>query len=214
MNEITQIDKTNLEQVLFEIETAFFDIPFSNTNFQCENFVIANSITPTRAYRVIGLQIHGLLNQLRDYKYAEQTRQIEIEELEWEINNENFNSFQKRKKEIELQRLKEGDLWNQKLAMDVIRQLNLYYKHFKAFPKFTNKEFEAGERLYFEQSQNRQLLGLVGAKEALINMVDDAETIKNFEQNWEQLPLEKRETLLLEIVEKSLAGKIDIKQNT
>lgn len=208
MNTVQKIDKTNLEAALAEIEDAYFDIPFANTDFQCESFVIANAITPTRAYRTIGLQIHSLLQQLRDVKYNERLKLIDIEELQEKINDPTLSRFEKSRKEIELQRMLDGEKWNQKLVTDLIRQLNLYYTHFKAFPKFTREEFESGEKTYFEQSQHRMILGLTGPKESVLNMTEDLQTVKNFESLYAALPADKNSEMLLGIAEQALASRI------
>jgi hypothetical protein len=212
MNNITTADKTTIESVLTEIEEAYFDIPFGNTDFQCENFIIAHSVTPARAYRAIGLQIHSLLNQFREMLYAERLRQIEIEELQEIIANPETPKFERKRKEIALQQVLENDRWRQKLTADLIHQLNLYYDHFKRLPRYTREQFEAGERLYFEQTQNRQILGITGAKEAVMNMIDDAKTIQQFESAWAALPDDQKYKMLERITSESMAGMIEFRK--
>ncbi|CAB4140517.1 hypothetical protein UFOVP405_50 [uncultured Caudovirales phage] len=209
MDKIQLIDKNNASEILEEIENAYFDIPFGNTDFQCENFVIANAITPARAYRIIGLQIQTLLASIEETKYSEKIKQIDIMELEEKLNDPSISKYEKMRDEIKLERLKKPDTWHQKLVNDTIRQLNLYYAHFKRLPKYTREQFEQQEKLYFEQSQRRQMLGVTGAKEAIMNMIDDKKTIEQFEKAWAELPENKKHELLDQVTRQSMAGMIE-----
>jgi len=213
MNKIQEFEYDNVQNILDEIENAFYDIPFGNTDFQCENFVIAASITPARAYRAIGLQLQLILVNLRELKYAEKLKQIEILELQEKIADENTNKFEKMKAEIKLEQIRNGDNWNKKLAKDQIHQANLYYKHFKSLPKYTREQFEQNEKLFFEQSQRRQLLGITGAKESIMNMIDDKKTLDQFEQTWLSLPEDQKELLLDQITKESFASLIEFEKN-
>lgn len=213
MSNEQKVSTSNVETLITEIENAFFDIPFGNTDFQCENFVIASSITPARAYRTIGLQMHSLLLNLREMKYAEKKHQIDILELEEQINDESIGKFEKMRKQLDLEKLKQGDLWKKKLVSDAIQQLNLYYSHFQKLPKFTKQEFENQEALYFQQTQNRYLLGITGAKEAIMNMIDDKKTMEQFEEAYAALPDEEKHKRLEETIMRSMASMIEFKEN-
>lgn len=212
MNNLTTVSESNLSDVLREIEDAFWDIPFGNTDFQCENFVIAAAVTPERAYRTIGLQIHGLLTNLQQVKNDRRLAEIEIAELEERIASPDVSKFDKMRAQVKLETMRENSRWSQKLVMDAIRQLNVYYKHFKAFPRYSRAQFENGEARYFEQTQRRQVLGITGAKESIINMVDDMKTIENFERAWAALPHDRREEMLERIAKESMAGMIEFNQ--
>lgn len=82
----TEITVKNYVDVISEIEAAFFDIPFENSAFQTEAFVIASQITPERAYRAIGLRMHSKLNALNEIKYTRAKEDIDIQELQEKIN--------------------------------------------------------------------------------------------------------------------------------
>lgn len=213
MNNKTQLNLANLQDALQEVESAFYDIPFANTDFQCEAFVIAAQITPARAYRSIGLQLQSILTELNNIKYAEKLKQIEILELQEKINDESISKFERMKAEVKLEQLQSKNIWNEKLVSDQIHQANLYYKHFKAFPKYTRDQFEKEEFLYFEQSLRRQILGITGAKESIMNMMDDKQTIQNFEQMLLEIPEDEKEKLLGEITKRAMASLIEFKQN-
>lgn len=205
------INEQNAKSIMDEIEEAYFDIPFGNTGFQTEAFVIAAQITPARAYRSIGLQMHSILSSLRSKQYDKEKFQIQIDELKHIIESPDTDEFTRRKKEIELKEAMISSRWADKLMQDSIKELNIYYSYFKQFPKYTREQFEREERLYFEQSLQRQALGLTGAKEALLNMMDDMKTIKNFNEQYAALPEDKKDEMLHAISRSSLAGYIRLK---
>lgn len=216
MTNVCVINENNVEDILKKIEETYWDIPFGNTDFQCENFVIAASITPERAFRTIGLQMHHILTNLRQVKYEETLQNIEIEQLKEQIENEETNKYERKKAEAKLQLILANKNWSKKIVLDSIKQLEVYYKHFEALPKYTREQFEKAEQIYFEQSQRRIMLGIVGAKESIMNMVDDKKTIENIENMWNCLPAEKRQEMLEQISRESIASMIEFnqKQNT
>ena len=207
---IEQITKEDaLTPLIKEIEEAYFDIPFGNTDFQCENFVVAAAITPARAYRTVGLQLHSILESLNQLKFNERLRQIEIEELKEKISDPSVNKYAQMRYEIDLEKILSRGKWHEKLVMDQIVQLKIYYKHFKALPKYTKEQFENSEKLFFEQSQRRMILGITGAKESIMNMIDDKKTIEQFEKMWETIPGEKKNSLLESVTQQTIASLID-----
>jgi hypothetical protein len=174
----------NVNDVIKELNEAFFDIPFENSAFQTENFVIAGSITPARAYRSIGLRMMTKLNALREAKFHRLRMNIDIDELQEKINNPDTNKFDKMRAELDIQEKLEGLPYTDKLINDAVTELNLLYAHFKALPKYSRDEFELEERFHFEQRLQRQIEGKDGARESLINMQHDIQNILGFEENF------------------------------
>ncbi|MEM2159361.1 MAG: hypothetical protein QXN55_00190 [Candidatus Nitrosotenuis sp.] len=183
-NEISTVTTENVNDVIEELNKAFYDIPFENSAFQTENFVIAGSITPARAYRSIGLRMMTKLNALREAKYSRMRMDIDIEELQEKINNPNTSKFDRRRAEIDIQEKLESLPYTNKLINDAITELNLLYAHFKALPKYTREQFEKEEAVHFEQRLQRQIQGKDGAVESLINMQHDIKNILGFEENF------------------------------
>lgn len=72
---------TDPESILKEIEDTFFDIPFGNSHFQIENFIVNAEITPERAFRAVGLQLMDKLKALKKAKFADKRLEIDIEEI-------------------------------------------------------------------------------------------------------------------------------------
>lgn len=186
----------NSQDVVREIEEAFFDIPFENSRFQTEAFVIGGQITPERAYRAIGLRMHAKLRALNEAKFGRMKEQVDLDEIDHKLNSGELNQFDRRREEIKKQQILSQRNWTDKLINDALSELNVLYKHFKALPKYTRDQFEQGEKLHYEQRLNRQVLGLEGAKESLINMNEDIRAIKNYEEQVLQLENASSEQLL------------------
>jgi hypothetical protein len=153
-----------------------------------------------------------LIESLKDRLYDEEIKTIELERLKDEINSGSLDKYDQRIKEIELERKLDTKSTFNKYLNDTLHEMNVLYSHLIKFPKYTREEFESQEALYFEQSLQRQVLGLVGAKEALLNMIDDKKTIEQFERMYAELPDDKKSEMLDEITKKSLAGYIQIDQ--
>jgi hypothetical protein len=184
-NEITI---NNISSILQEIETAFFDIPFGNSMFQTENFVIASQLTPTRAYRSIGLELHSKINNLQQQKFSRQLMDIELEELDSKISDPTTSIWDKKRAEIEKNKILSSINWADKLVNDTIQELNVLYYHFKSLPRYTREEFEASEKTYYIQRLERELSGITGAKDSVMNLQYDITAIREFERLWLEHP--------------------------
>ena len=200
------ITGNNTHDVIREVEEAFYHIPFENSAFQTENFVIAAQITPERAYRAIGLRMHKKLIVVQEALIQEQLNDIEEEEIQAKIDSPDYSNFEKRKFELELKKRQISKRYNGKLFNDAIQELNVLYKHFKALPKYTRQEFEAGEKRHYLEDLNRQALGLAGAKMSLLNMFDDIAAIEKFETEFKQIANNYDTQSLLEFTENSLTN--------
>lgn len=164
----------NTGDVLKEIDDAFFDIPFENSQFQTEHFVINAALTPERAYRAIGLRMHNRLRALREAQFSRMREDVDIDEARSVIKNEKSTGFERRRAEITIQEKLANRPFTDKLINDALAELNVLYAHFQRLPRFTRQQFEDAEKDYFKESLTRQLKGVVGAAESLTNM--NAET--------------------------------------
>lgn len=203
---LTTISTDNAADVIAEIESAFYDIPFENSAFQTENFVIAGQITPERAYRAIGLRMHKKLIAVQEALIGREKGEVEEEELREKIESPDYNRFEKRKFELDLKKRQIYKPFTDKLLNDAITELNILYKHFKALPKYTREEFEAGERRHFLEDLNRKALGLDGAKSSLINMIDDVAAMEKFENDFKLIAHDYDTATLLQLTENSLTN--------
>lgn len=180
--------------VLQELEEAFFDIPFENSDFQNRAFVVAAQQTPARAYRAIGLRMHAKIRAVKEYQYAQAKLEIDIEEREAKIADERTDPFERRRLELENAKAQDESGWGKKLLNDALRELNCLYAEFKKLPRYTRAQFEAEEAKHFDGRLQRQLLPGGGARESLDNMhVDLLEWNKRISASSEALKLEHKD---------------------
>ena len=200
------ISENNAHNVIKEIEDAFYHIPFENSAFQTENFVIAAQITPERAYRAIGLRMHKQLMVVQETILDNELRSLKIEELQSKIESPDYDRFDKRRFELDIERIRIQTAFGDKLFNDVLVELNVLYKHFKALPKYTREQFEAGEKRHYLEDLNRQAHELGGAKMSLINMFDDIAAIEKFENDFKQIANNYDTQTLLSFTENTLTN--------
>lgn len=160
-----------------EIETAFFDIPFENSDFQNANFVLAAQITPARAYRALGLRMSAKLRAIDELKFARQLEEIDIEEKQAICTSVDANDFDKRRAQIEINKILSTRNYTDKLLNDAIHDLNFMYEKFKKFPRYTRETFELEEHQHFEESLKLQIESQGnGAIQSLCNMAHGTTT--------------------------------------
>lgn len=179
--QLTVIDQNNYETAMDEVVRRFYDIPFENSAFQTENFVLAAQITPERAYRSLGLRLQSRLQALQEAKVGALKEEIDIEELQEKIADPNTNKFDRRRFEIDIQQKITHRPFTQKLLNDAVHECNLLYSHMQKFPEYTREDFEAGERKHFTQRLTRAVNNVQGAAESLVNMDQDFKTLMDFE---------------------------------
>lgn len=158
--------------VLEELEGAFFDIPFENSDFQNRAFVVAAQQTPARAYRAVGLRMFAKIRAVKEYKFAQEKLAIDIEEREAKIADPETNSFERRRLLLENAKAVDDRKWGEKLLNDALRELNCLYAEFQKLPKYTRAQFEAEEQEHFLARMERQLKA-PGPHESLANMLVD-----------------------------------------
>lgn len=176
----------NTQDIVKELEEAFFDIPFENTAFQTEKFVLAAALTPERAYRAIGLRMMSKISAVRSAKFSRLENEIDLDEIADKIANGNLNEFDVRREKLKQQKLDEEKGFSDKLIHDALVELNLLYKHFKALPRFTREEFEAAEHTHFTLRLNRDLQ-LNASEQSLMDMEYDMQNLLSHEQEAKKL---------------------------
>ena len=168
MTDLIQIEKS-ISSILEEIDKAYFDIPFGNSQFQIENFIVNAQYTQERAYRAVGLQMSTKIRALKEAYFNLKKGDIDIEEMEEKLNSD-INKYEKKRLELDLLQKQENKQYTLKLINDAYAELNILYGVFNKLPKFTREEFENGERKHFEVELIRQAKGIAGALESLDNM--------------------------------------------
>lgn len=171
MKNLITLDNAN--DVIAEINSAFFDIPFENSQFQTEHFVINAALTPERAYRAIGLRMHNRLRALREAQFSRAREDVDIDEARAKIRDPKTSEFDKRRAGIDIEEKLASRPFTDKLINDALAELNVLYAHFKRLPRYTRQQFEGAEKDYFTESLTRQIKGIVGAAESLTNMGEE-----------------------------------------
>jgi hypothetical protein len=202
------MDLNQIKALINEVDVAFNDIPYSNSVFQMEMFVLASQITPERAYRQIGMQLQLALEKIVSTTMQVQEQETELAETEDELKNKQLTPQGKIKLELAIFQKERALVALRKTLKDASIEADLYYEYFKKFPRYTREEFERGESLYYEQRLLRQLYNIEGCKEAIINMTDDKKTLDVFMSTYQQLPESDKKLMLAELSKKSLANYI------
>jgi hypothetical protein len=174
---MTELDESDLGKVIAEYEEAFFDIPFGNSKFQIENFIINGAHTPERAYRAIGLTMRAKIQALREAYYALKKQEVDIEEAQEKVASAYHTKWEKKRAAIEIEQKEEMKRDAKKLINDALAELSYLYAVFQKMPRFTRDQFEAGERKYFEIRLQKMAAGIQGALESLDNMGVDVSQV-------------------------------------
>ena len=135
------------------------DIPFGNSLYQNENFVLNTSYTDARALRNVGLALSARVRALKELEYGLETIQVELEELDYKIENSS-NHFERRKLEIEKRKKQDNTAYTMKLLKDSLYEIEYFRKVLTKLPKLSRTEFEEQEEQYFIESLTRQAVGL------------------------------------------------------
>lgn len=167
------VNETNLPNVLTELEEAFFDIPFENSDYQNKVFVLAAQQTPARAYRAIGLRMFAKIRAVQECLLNRERSNIDIEEMEHKIGLPETSDYDRRRLRVDILRIRNNESWENKLLHDALHELDCLYSEFKAMPSFTRSAFEAEEHKHFELKLSRAMK-VSGPAEALMNMTLDA----------------------------------------
>lgn len=173
----------NVEHILETLDKKFFDIPFENSTFQNENFIINAQQTPARAFRAIGLRMYSKISAVNELKYARQLETVDIDEWQEVIDAENSTQFEKRRAAINIKQKQSMSGYTDKLLNDAIAELNFLYRKLKEFPEYTREQFEGEERDHFTYKLNLSLqTNGNGAQESLTYMQNTEAFNINMEQ--------------------------------
>lgn len=180
MNDLIRLD--DVPNVLHVLEEAAFDIPFGNSDFQNQAFVIAAQITPARAYRAALLGMFSRIRAIKEYKFDQRKLEIDIDEKRFKLTNVELDQFERRRIELDLEQIEDERSNGRKLLNDALRELNCLYAEFVKLPRYTREQFEAEEAAHYKESMVRQLNNN-GPMVGLINMDFD---LRHWEERVEQ----------------------------
>lgn len=179
MHALQTISETN--KALADLEERFFDIPFENSDFQNDAFVVAAQITPERAYRAIGLRISSKLRALRGAYFEEQRTDIKLGELREKLESPDVSKWDKMRAQVDIDEIEASRPFQDKLKNDAIREIQCLYKHLEKMPHYTREQFEAGELQHFMERSKRQAVGIEGGRESIANITKDMPALAAYE---------------------------------
>lgn len=179
---LATVSLEDIPSILDQLDAAFYDIPFENSDYQNQAFVVAAQQTPARAYRAVGLRMFSKIRAVKEYLFQQEKNQIDRDEKEWKLTQPDTNEFEKRRLRLEIAQLDDGAQWGKKLLNDALRELECLNRDFQRLPKYTREQFEAEEVMHFQQRLQRQL-SAGGAMESILNMTED---LPQFEQRIEK----------------------------
>ena len=183
----TTVTKEQIPNLLSELETAFYDIPFENSQYQNQKFVLAAQLTPARAYRALGLKIFSKIRAIKEAIASKQLSDIDIEENEYNMQLPETTEFERRRLAIKNTQIRESYKWTDKLFNDAMTEIGYLYAEFKRYPQYTREQFEHEEAVHFQLCMEQQMKTGGGALESLANMNLNAPKLNQMLNNPETL---------------------------
>ena len=172
------IKEKDIPKVLQDVAERFFDIPFENSAFQNQFFIEAAQITPARAYRALGLRLRAKIKAVKHARNESDLRQVDRDEFEDKLTDPDVNEFDKRRARIEIRKIDEEELEQQKLINDALVDITTTYQLLQKYPKYTREQFENEERQHFHLiAEQRKAAGNDGDNLMLMNIKTSPEIL-------------------------------------
>lgn len=170
----------NAQDVMNEIQKRMWDIPFENSQFQTENFILNASLTPERAYRAAALRLQSKLNSLKEAYFNQRRDAVKLKQLKKRLDAES-NELEKELIEIDIEELLSNQPYRDKLINDAIIEANQLYNFIQACPEYTREDFENAERTHYEKRLVQEAQGITGALKSLSDMGVDLHSLSSGE---------------------------------
>lgn len=163
------ITVSNSQDVFNDITKRMWNIPFDNSQFQNENFIINSAGTQERAYRSAALRLQNRLEALKHAHFTERKTAVKLKQLERKLETEQ-DDLECELIRIEIEEILSGKAYSDKLVNDAIVEANQLYQFISSCPEYTREDFENAERKYFEKKLSEDALGITGALKSLSDM--------------------------------------------
>ena len=152
------------------INRSLAQIPFGNSDFQNEHFVVDGNLTPGRKLRACGLRLRDRVNALREAYDTLQLDNVDIAEMKEKAQNEP-DKYERQRIGIRLAKKLAERADTKKLVRDAITEVNGLLRIWQSLPHdMTREQFEAEEQTYFEQSLQLQAIGITGPLKSLLDI--------------------------------------------
>lgn len=178
MNNNIVIGTVNAQEIFDDLNKRIWDIPFDNSQFQNENFIINAAITPERAYRSAALRLQDRLEALKSAHFERRKSDIKIKMLQRDIDNCD-DDLKKELLQIEIEEIQSGRIYSDKLINDAIVEATQLYNFVYSCPEYTREDFEKAEKDHFEKRLLLDVNGISGAAKSLVDMGLDINALKD-----------------------------------
>jgi hypothetical protein len=202
MSDLVNYQEPNTENIMSEIDKLIEDIPFGNTLYQMQHFVVDQHATPARQYRQIMLELSGrkqtLEENIRNLKKSKNrinylNAEIDILQYEQEVlSKEDFRkqtliSAKIEGKKIQIEEKQSGAAYNQKLIKDCAKICDFLASKAKELldkhgPDIANTDDEEDEYWQERFSNNilaeklaRSLQVDVGTAQSILQLPEEAQ---------------------------------------
>lgn len=156
-----------LDQLERELYEKCAEIPFENSIYQDEAFVLNTSYTPARAVRNVGLKLSAKVRALRELEFSLERMKIDLDEIKVKLAHRDLTAFDMRRLDVDRRQKLSGISYTEKLCRDALVEVEYLRAVLAKLPTLTRAEFEAQERSYFQQSLGRQCMGMPEAAKSL-----------------------------------------------
>lgn len=157
------------EQIEKELLEKCAHIPFGNSLFQDESFILNTSYTDARAVRNCGLTLSARIRALKELEFSMEKMAVDIEEIDHKLTVEQ-NPFELKRLDIQKREKLGGLAYTEKLTADALYEIEYLRGIMAKLPKLSRSEFEAQEKQYFVESLTRQAVGMGEADKGLAAM--------------------------------------------
>ncbi|MHB8098074.1 MAG: hypothetical protein ACYDD5_00610 [Sulfuricurvum sp.] len=163
------ITQSNSIDIMKELQERIYDIPFDNSQFQNENFIINSALTPERAYRSAALRLQSRLEALKEASFNKRKNDIKIKKIQRKLDVET-DDLEIELLKIEIEEIVSAEGYSNKLINDAIVESQQLYNFIQSCPKYTREDFEKAERTHFEMKLIEEVRGVTGVIKALSDM--------------------------------------------
>lgn len=165
--EIVTLD--NSREKLDALHKRLWEIPFDNSQFQNENFVLNAALTPERAYRSAALKLQNKLNALIEVGFQKRRDVIKVKQLQRKLEVEK-DDLEQELIQIDIDEIEAKSFHTDKLIHDAIVEANQMLEFINSHPGYTREDFEEAERGHFEKRLLQEAQGVTGAIKSLVDM--------------------------------------------
>jgi len=129
----------------------------NRSNFQLKNFIVAQHQTPGRQRMQCIDELQARLFNIRYMQLDAEKLNIEIEELESGGARKRLTTFEERLRQVDIEKKKLQLAKDELFRLNQVREAECLYAIAQSLPKYTRKQYEEEEPLYWALRLNEQI---------------------------------------------------------